>query len=125
MNTTSKRKQFRVTVPQWQVPYRLLFQKEKGMVNVDFSSKCHRKVPSCTKAPRTGDKLFGNYALMVSSTALDVIECDIEIIITPAIGCDTRTLMECWRAAFMDYYSIDEKHHPSLHESWYGWVESY
>ena len=119
-------KKFAVKKGSWQAPYRILFGDVKGRVNLQFGLS-KRKVPFEARKPTNGDVLFERYKLMVSGTGnyLDVcIDGELEPI-TPAIGWEERTLMDCWRVALADYYMEHDAHWPNLHASWYEWVETY
>jgi hypothetical protein len=108
----------------WQYDYKLLFSKERGTVNIQFGLS-QRKVPFGTDAPKDGDLIFDNYGLCWKKFGIDVFRKDELELISPAIGNESRTLMDCWRIALADYYMEHDAHWPELHPSWYEWVETY
>lgn len=119
-----KPKKFTVKRGKWQTPYRALFNSVKGTCNIQFGNS-PIKLPVETRIPESGDTLFGNYAISVYAYGMDVYLKDSGEIISPAIGIEDRTLMDCWRIALGDHYMTNDKHHEKLHSSWYEWVETY
>lgn len=108
----------------WQSSYKYLFSKERGAVTINFGNSAI-KLPAGSKLPEQGDVLFGNYAVAVYTYGMDVyLKAEGEII-SPAIGLEERTLMNCWRIALADYFMEHEEHYHNLHASWYEWVEAY
>lgn len=121
---TLKPKKFTVKRNKWQTPYRMMFSDVRGRVNIQFGLN-QRKVPCGTDGPKDGDRIFGNYGVAWKTYGVDVFRIDESELISPAIGNETRTLMDCWRIALADYYMEHDVHWSNLHASWYEWVETY
>lgn len=118
-------------LPSWQYPFRLMFSREHGQVNIPYEiggKFGHWCIPQGSKLPEDWDVIIEGFYLAVSDRGILNVEAgtkDAFNIVSSACEEDDRSLYDCFMIALQHYQFEHNKHHPKLHPSWYDIVNNF